>query len=58
MKVDVDGGKYTVVIPNTGSVTALRHGEPWRDCCGDNLIFHLAWELHEARERIKELELA
>lgn len=40
-------GKYTVINDN-GSLTALRHGEPWgRDLAGDNLVY---WMLVEALE--------
>ncbi len=52
LRVDVDNGKYTVIIDNkTGGLSALRHGEKWRDCCGDNLIYFLAVELNEARNK-------
>ena len=47
-RIDVDSGKYTVVIDG-GSLTALRHGEPWRDLTGDKLIYWLAVELRDAR---------
>lgn len=49
LRVDVGGGKYTVIQDDTGRLTALRYGEPWRDCCGDGLILALAYELEEAR---------
>ncbi len=32
-RVTVADGKYTVVIDG-GKLTALRHGEPWRDLWG------------------------
>ena len=38
------------------STRVLRYGEEWRDVTGDNVIGGLAWELQEARERIKRLE--
>lgn len=50
--VHVCDKKYTVVINDKGGLKALRYGEPWRDCCGDNLIFHLASELEEARKKL------
>ena len=57
MDVPVAEGKYRVCIDeNTGRLFALRHDEPWRDCCGDNLIFNLAHELEEARKTIKRLK--
>jgi hypothetical protein len=48
-KVTVADGKYTVVIPENGGLHALRYNEPWRDLTGDNLVYYLAVELHEAR---------
>lgn len=56
LHVSVENGKYTVVLPKDGSLKALRYGEEWRDCCGDNLIYYLAFELNELREKLKELE--
>ncbi|MCA1807133.1 MAG: hypothetical protein LC687_04700, partial [Actinobacteria bacterium] len=55
-KLDVAGGKYTYVRYENGLQDALRHGEPWRDLCGDKFVGALASELHEAKERIAELE--
>jgi len=53
--ISVADGKYTVVIDG-GKLAALRHGEPWKDLCGDNLVYWLAVELKAARERVAELE--
>jgi hypothetical protein len=50
MRVSVAGGKYTVVQDAAGKLLALRYGEEWRDCVGDNLIRSLAAELDEARQ--------
>jgi hypothetical protein len=36
--VVLDGGKYEVGRTADGRVVALRYGEPWRDCVGDNLV--------------------
>jgi hypothetical protein len=52
MSVSVDNGKYTVQQDDKGNLTALRHGEEWRDCCGDNLIGCLASEVEALREKI------
>ena len=32
---------------------ALRHGERWRDCTGDNLIFSLATEVQNLRDQLE-----
>ena len=50
--VTVADGKYTVVFAESGGVRALRYGEKWRDCAGDNLIASLARELADARDII------
>lgn len=50
-RVEVDGGKYTVVM-DMKNFRALRHGEGWQDLTGNNLVFHLAYELAEARAAI------
>lgn len=52
-RIDVADGKYTVVGIEDGHLRALRHGEEWRSLTGDNLIFALAVELQEARERLR-----
>jgi hypothetical protein len=55
MNVSVASGKYNVIMEDGGKLHALRYGEPWRDCVGDNLIYFLAAELEEARKEIIEL---
>lgn len=40
MQTPLDNGKYIVTMEDN-KVTATRHGEPWRDLTGDNLVFHL-----------------
>lgn len=52
LTVSVADGKYTVVQDAEGKLTALRHGEPWRDCCGDGLIHALASEVENLREKL------
>ncbi len=44
-RVELDGGKYTVIRENDGRMHALRYGEPWRDLVGDNLIYWLMVEI-------------
>ncbi len=48
-RVSVGGGKYAVVADRSRGLRARRHGEEWRDCAGDKLIYALAAELDEAR---------
>lgn len=49
LRVSCGDGKYTVVQDAKGRLTALRHGEEWRDCIGDNLVLALAYDLDAAR---------
>lgn len=49
--VEVADGKYAVIQDETGCLKALRYGEEWRDCYGDNLIYWLAVELDELRKK-------
>lgn len=58
LRVDVADGKYTVVQDHTGRLTALRYGQPWRDCVGDGLILALAYELEEARAQLVKIPTA
>lgn len=53
MKVSVLNGKYTVIQGPDGALSALRYGEPWRDCVGDNLVYGLAAELEATREALE-----
>jgi hypothetical protein len=50
--VTVADGKYTVKQDASGRLTALRYGEPWRDCVGDGLICALAYEVDNLREQL------
>ena len=56
VNISICDGKYTVIQAPTGTTRVLRYGEEWRDVTGDNVIGGLAWELQEARDRIKQLE--
>ena len=50
LSVTVYDGKYTVILPANGGLKALRHGEEWRDLCGDGLVLALAQEVDELRQ--------
>jgi hypothetical protein len=45
--------KYTVYQDQSGRLKALRYGEEWRDCVGDNLIYSMAVEIEELRGKLK-----
>lgn len=43
--------KYEIGVDQQGRLVALRHGEPWRNCAGDNLLYalyHYALDLEES----------
>jgi hypothetical protein len=56
LNVTIADGKYTVRQASNGRVFALRYGEPWRDCTGDGLIFRLAEEIQDLREKLEASE--
>lgn len=56
LNVSVGDGKYTVAQFTNGALHALRYGEPWRDCCGDKLIYALAAEVEALRKQIEDLQ--
>jgi hypothetical protein len=45
----IDVSEYSVVIEDNGRMTALRYGDPWRDCTGDGLVLALALALDRIR---------
>jgi hypothetical protein len=55
LRVDVEGGKYTVIQDHNGELKALRYGQPWRNLSGDKLVLCLAQELDQRRTDAKEL---
>lgn len=50
LRVDLNGGKYTVVMTESGHLSALRYGEPWRDLVGDGMVCYMAHEIEELRD--------
>lgn len=49
-RIDLEDGKYTVVLRSDGAMHALRHDEPWRDLVGDKLVMAMAHEIMELRQ--------
>lgn len=59
LRIDVDGGKYTVVQPEGAQSYILRYGEPWlgRDnggFAGSNCVLAMAYELEALRAKVDE----
>lgn len=58
-RLDVDEGKYTLVVPFDGRAFALRYGQPWLsadEMLGSNMILSMAYELEELRDKIARLQ--
>ncbi len=53
ISIKLDNGKYEVKETASGSLIALRHGEVWRDLCGDNLIYNMAYEIESLRAQLE-----
>lgn len=49
-------GKYRVQFFKTGEFYALRHGEYWRDLCGDGLVLALVQEIDDLKNQLKEAQ--
>jgi hypothetical protein len=45
----IDVSEYSVLIEDNGRMTALRYGDPWRDCTGDGLVLALTLALDRIR---------
>lgn len=52
-RIDLDGGKYTVLHDNGADLHALRHGGPWRDLGGDGLVLAMVQEIEELRDKCR-----
>jgi len=52
-KINLDNGKYIVIIHDNYTMEALRYGEPWRNLTGDNLIYYMFQRIIDLEERIK-----
>lgn len=53
---EFDGGKYTVIFDEkTGSLQALRYGEPWQDLSGNKMVYCMLSRVEELAEQRAEL---
>jgi hypothetical protein len=53
-RVQLENGKYTVILGNNGTMTCHRYGEPWRELTGDKLVYALAVEVQRLRGILEE----
>lgn len=58
LRVDVDGGKYTIVQSENGSARVLRYGVVWLESLptGANCWLSMAYELDELRQELAKLK--
>lgn len=55
MEIKLEGGKYVWSFnEQTGRQEALRHGELWRDLCGDNLTLAMGQRIEVLESALKE----
>jgi len=55
-KIELAEGKYTVCLDEDYTFYALRHGAPWRDMCGDGMIFSMFREIQKLRSKAAAAE--
>lgn len=54
-EIELENGKYTIILEDGGEVHAYRYGDWWRELTGDNLVMALVYEVEELREKVEEL---
>lgn len=55
-KIDIDGGKYSIIHDNGRGLHVLRYGEVWKDereCAGDKFLFCCAQEIEDLRDLLE-----
>ena len=55
-KIEVCGGKYTIIFYPDGKMEALRYGEAWRDLTGDGMVLAMMHEIQDLKEKIQRME--
>ncbi|MNE05064.1 hypothetical protein D3C81_365300 [compost metagenome] len=55
-KLELEGGKYTVLHENGCNFRALRNGEPWRSLVGDGLVLAMCYRIEELQEQLEKLQ--
>ena len=53
IKHTVGDGKYTIIFHDSGSMEALRYGEPWRDLTGDGLVLAMLQEIDSLKAALE-----
>lgn len=57
IKIELEGGKYTIIHDNGCGLKALRYGEEWRNLVGDNLVLAMTNEIERLREKQTKKEI-
>jgi len=55
-KIELAGGKYTVIQYDNHTMEALRHGESWRDLTGDNLVYYMMQKILDLQKQLEDKE--
>ncbi len=58
MRVSVADGKYTYVTELGAPARVLLGDEPWRDACGDEFVYCMAYEIEDLREQVEKQSAA
>lgn len=57
MRHDFLDGKYTVIFDeDTGRLSALRYGEPWRDLVGDGMVLAMLQRVDALQQEVDALQ--
>lgn len=58
MRHEFDNGKYAVEQTPDYRLRAFRHGEPWQDLTGNNLVYWMLCEVEALKQQREELKQA
>lgn len=54
LRITIESGKYTIIQNTEDGLHALRHGEKWRDLCGDGMVLCMAQEIERLRDLVNQ----
>ena len=54
-RLELEGGKYTLVLHANGKFEALRYGKKWRDLIGDKLVLVLMQEVQRLGSQLDQI---
>lgn len=56
--VDLEDGKYRIIVHVNGSLNCFRYGEEWRNLTGDKMVLALVHEIRRLREQCAAIQSA